>query len=108
MEKGEITCTSNFSFSHNVFYSIKESKTEIIIFVTFNLSSATIFSSSFQFGLVQNFVVWEWVKAGGLLIQVVSNTGVIVLSDSHHFPYPGEKASGNIMGKEENATLNDF
>ena len=37
------------------------SKTEIIIFFflkTFSLSSA----NAFNFGLVQNFVVWEWVK----------------------------------------------
>ena len=38
--KGEIACTSNLSFSHNVFYS----KSEIIIFVTFNLSSANAFN----------------------------------------------------------------
>ena len=32
------------------------SKTEIIIFVTF------VICKCFQFGLVQNFVLWEWVN----------------------------------------------
>ena len=39
--KGEIACTSNFSFSHK-FSTL--SKTNIIIFVTFNLSSADAFN----------------------------------------------------------------
>ena len=37
------------------------SKTEITIFVTFNL----IVCKCFQFGLVQNFVVWEWINSDG-------------------------------------------
>ena len=41
VRKGEIACTSNFSFSYIVFYSIKGI---IIIFVTFYLSSANDFS----------------------------------------------------------------
>ena len=86
--KGEIACTSNFSFSHNVFYSFSHNvfystllKTEIIIFVTFNFFSHNVFYSTllkteiiifvtfnlssantFNLGLVQNFVVWEWVN----------------------------------------------
>ena len=51
--KGEIACTGNFSFFHNVFFSIKD----IIIFVTFNLLSAIVLVLSGP-----NFVVWEWVK----------------------------------------------
>ena len=42
--EGKITCTSNFSFSHIVFYSIKDRNYHFIIFVTFNLSSANAFS----------------------------------------------------------------
>ena len=39
--KGKIACTSNFTFSHNVFTL---SRIEIIIFVTFNLPSANAFN----------------------------------------------------------------
>ena len=39
--KGEIACTGNVSFSHDVFYSIKA---EIIIFVPCSLSSANTFN----------------------------------------------------------------
>ena len=53
--KGELLVQAISPFP-SVFSTL--SKTEIIIFVTFNLSSANAFS----FGLVQNFVVWEWVK----------------------------------------------
>ena len=41
LEKGEIACTSNFFFP-TMFSTL--SKTEIIIFVTFNLSSANAFN----------------------------------------------------------------
>ena len=41
--------TSIFSFSHNVFYSIKD-------------RNYHFYYKCFQFGLVQNFVLWEWVK----------------------------------------------
>ena len=53
--KGEIACKRNFFFS-DMFSTL--SKTELIIFVTFNLSSAL---KCFQFGLVQNCVLSEWV-----------------------------------------------
>ena len=51
--KGEIACTSNFSFCHNVFYFIKDRNyhfcyTEFVV------------CKCLQFGLVQNFVEWEW------------------------------------------------
>ena len=41
-----------------------------------------LFSQCFQKacfpGVSKGVIVWEWVKAGGLLIQVVSNTGLSV------------------------------
>ena len=49
--KGQIAFTCNFSFSQ-MFSTL--SKTDIIIFVTSNLSSANAF----------NFFGWEWVKNG--------------------------------------------
>ena len=53
--KGEIACTSNFSFSHNVFYSIKDINYHFC-YIQF------VVCKCFQFGLVQNFVMWEWVN----------------------------------------------
>ena len=56
------------------------SKTEIIIFVTFNLSSA----NAFNLGLVQNFVVWEWdniTKVGGKKKRHLKETVVLMLSE---------------------------
>ena len=38
--KGEIACTSNFSFFHNVFYFIRQ----MIVFVTFDSLSAKSFN----------------------------------------------------------------
>ena len=42
VEKGEIACTSNFSFSHNVFSSIKDRNYHFLLY--FNLSSANAFN----------------------------------------------------------------
>ena len=35
-------------------------------------------------GASKGVIVWEWVKAGGLLIQVVSNTGLTVHDTPEH------------------------
>ena len=50
--KRRTACTSNFSYSYN-FSTL--SKTYIIIFVTFNLSSANAFNLVWS-----KIVVWEW------------------------------------------------
>ena len=51
--KREIACTSNFSFSHNVFYCIKHRNYHFCY---------SVICKYFQFGLVQNFVIWGRVK----------------------------------------------
>ena len=51
---GEIACTSNFSFSH-VFDYIEERNYHYC-----NISF--VVCKCFQFGLVQNFILWDWVK----------------------------------------------
>ena len=51
--KGEIACTSNFSFSHNVFYSVKD-RNDHFCYIC-RLQMLSIWSG-------KNFVVWEWVN----------------------------------------------
>ena len=53
--KGEIACTSNLSFSYNVSYAIKDRNCHFC-YIEF------VVCKCFQFGLVQNFVVLEWVN----------------------------------------------
>ena len=53
--KGEIACTSNFSFPHNVFNSIKDRNYHFCY-------TQFVVCKCFQFGLVQNLLVREWVK----------------------------------------------
>ena len=65
--KGEIACTSNFSFSHIVFYSIKY-RNYHFCYISF------VVCKCFQFGLVQNLVMWEWVK--GICPWDTSDTGL--------------------------------
>ena len=54
MGKGETASASNYSFSHNVFYSIKDRNYHSYI--------EFVVCKCFQFGLTQNFVMWEWIK----------------------------------------------
>ena len=60
--KGEIVCTNNFSFSHNVFYSIK-GRNYLFWCIQFVVGKCV------QFGLVQKFVMWEWVQASQLWLK---------------------------------------
>ena len=55
VRKGEIACTSNFSFSHNVFYSIKGRSYYFLLHSICPLQMISIWSGP-------NFVVWEWVN----------------------------------------------
>ena len=59
------------------------SKTEIIIFVTF------VVCKCFQVGLVQNLVVWEWVKYFSKKSKVLKSFRMVTLE--------------NVTGKGENA-----
>ena len=62
VRKGEIAGTSNFSFSHNVFYSIKD-RNYHFCYIYF------VVCKCFQFGQVQNFVVWERVKTSPAIYE---------------------------------------
>ena len=53
--KGKLLETSNFSFSHSVFYPFEEPPA---IFIKFKI----VICKLFLFGLVKKIVVWEWVK----------------------------------------------
>ena len=72
VRKGEIACTSNFSFSYNVFSSIKDRNNHFcyISFVVFKY---------LQFDLVQHFVMWEWVN-------VLLHNKTCLLPAFSHFP----------------------
>ena len=59
-EKEKLLVTSNFSFSHSVFYRFGEL---CVIFIKFEI----VVCQLFQFGKVQKFVVWERVK--NILVQ---------------------------------------
>ena len=92
------------------------SKTEIIIFVTF------IICKHFQFGLVQNFVMWEWVKSYSLITLVNSLTKDKILDWLKAFAYMKfnvarmvislldriENRVENTVGKGENAGYQHF
>ena len=58
-EKEKLLVTSNFSFSHSVYYSSGELSA---IFI----KSEIVVDKIFQFGPVRNIVIWEWVKASPL------------------------------------------
>ena len=69
--KGEIACTGNVSFSHDVFYSIKA---EIIIFVPCSLSSA----NTFNLVLVQILVRGNGLRVKSPLLQDTSDPGHVI------------------------------
>ena len=57
-EKEKMLVTSIFSFSHHVFYPIKD-RNHHICYIYF------VVCKYFQFGQAQIFVVWEWVNLTG-------------------------------------------
>ena len=73
VEKGEIDCTSNFSISNNVFYPIKD-RNYHFFYIEF------VVCKCFEFGMVQNFVVWEWVKPQCAIFSNVPDFDIILKS----------------------------
>ena len=59
-EEEKMLVTSIFSFSHNVFYSIKDRNYHLCYIYS-------VFCKCFQFGQGQFFIVWEWVNSLGML-----------------------------------------
>ena len=59
--KGELLVQAYFSFSHNVFYSIKDR--------SYHFCYVHLICRLNEFGPVRNFVVWEWVKCFSTLFH---------------------------------------
>ena len=77
----------NFEFDENTRKFSKQvenivSKGEIARYEQF-LFFLQCFQTACFPGASKGVIVWEWVKAGGLLIQVVSNTGCTVYCRTH-------------------------
>ena len=76
--KGEIACTSNFSFSHNVSFSIKDSDYH---FFRINLSSANAFNLVWSEILLCGNGLNRWETNNGLPAVVVATAGWVEVAD---------------------------
>ena len=70
--KGEIAHMSNFSFSHSVFYPLRELSP---VFIKFEIVVCKVF----QFGRTQKYVIWE-----DCIENFVKKGAIIALSEEFH------------------------